>query len=145
MFITKAVEVTDELVAALERLIPQLGKNKSILPRAELNSLLASDSTWLLIARDPDENGEIVGALTLAVYRVPTGIRSVVEDVVVDAKFRRQGIAKELLRQAIELARRAGAENLSLTSNPARVEANRLYQTLGFQRRESNLYHLQLR
>ncbi|MCC6499357.1 MAG: GNAT family N-acetyltransferase [Anaerolineales bacterium] len=142
---TQAVEVTDELVAALERLIPQLGKNKSALPRAELISLLASDSTWLLIARAPDANGEIVGALTLVVYRVPTGIRSVVEDAVVDAEFRRRGIAKELLRQAIEFARRAGADNVSLTSNPARVEANRLYQTLGFQRRESNLYHLQLR
>ncbi|MCC6568182.1 MAG: GNAT family N-acetyltransferase, partial [Anaerolineales bacterium] len=49
-----------------------------------------------------------------------------------------------MIARAIELAREAGASNISLTSNPKREAANLLYQRLGFQRRETNLYILHL-
>jgi ribosomal protein S18 acetylase RimI-like enzyme len=140
MFVEKIVEATDELLLALEHLLPQLGANKTSLSRDELTFLLASGASSLLIARYPDENGEIVGALTLAVYRVPTGVRSIVEDVVVDERFRRKGIAKALINHAVELARKAGASHISLTSNPNRGAANLLYQHMGFQRRDTNVY-----
>lgn len=145
MRIEKAVEVTDELLSALTRLILQLAPEKTPPTRDELTSILNSPGASLLVARLSDENDEVAGILTLIVYRVPTGARAVIEDVVVDEKYRNKGIAKALMTRAIELAREAGASNISLTSNPKREAANLLYQRMGFQRRETNLYILHLR
>lgn len=140
MHIAIVSEATDELEAALRLLVPQLGAHKPIPTRGELEALIRSEAATLLIARFPDETGEIVGMLSLAVYRVPTGIRSIVEDVVVDGNQRRRGIAEALMRRAILLAGEAGASVLTLTSNPAREAANKLYQALGFEKRETNSY-----
>lgn len=144
MYIEKASKITEELYTALQRLIPQLTNNPA--PNwYELDSLVNSQSSTLLIARHPDEKGEIAGILTLTIYRVPTGLRSVLEDVVVDEKARRQGVGEALVLHAIELAREAGASGVTLTSNPRREAANGLYQSLGFQRRETNAYYLKLK
>lgn len=144
MRIEKAVEVTDELLSALSRLILQLAPEKSPPTRDDLTSILNSPGASLLVARLSYENDGIAGILTLIVYRVPTGARAVIEDVVVDEKYRNRGIAKAMMTRAIELAREAGASNISLTSNPKREAANLLYQHMGFQKRETNLYILQL-
>jgi len=86
----------------------------------------------------------IVGMVTISLYRVPTGGRSIVEDLVVDTVYRNKGIAKALLLSAIEIARSAGANGVALTSNFQRVEANQLYQAMGFQKRETNAYFFDL-
>ena len=140
MHIETVSEVTGELLDALERLIPQLSAHKTAPTRDEMTALVNSESSTLLIARVPDEKSAIVGMLTLAIYRVPTGIRSIIEDVVVDESMRRRGIAEALMRRAIELAREAGASGVSLTSNSQRAAANQLYQSIGFKRRETNAY-----
>lgn len=93
-----------------------------------------------MVARN--EKQEIVGALTLAVYRVPTGIRSIIEDVIVDTSARGQGIGEALMQRAIEIAKEKGAGNISLTSNPLRESANRLYLRVGFKKRETNAYQM---
>jgi ribosomal protein S18 acetylase RimI-like enzyme len=140
MHIEKVSEITKEIYEAVKLLVPQLGAHKVIPTWDEMVTLVRSEVSTLLIARYPNENGEIAGMLTLTVYRVPTGIRSIVEDVVVDENMRRRGIAEALMRRAIELAGQAGANVLTLTSNPAREAANKLYQSLGFEKRETNSY-----
>ena len=140
MYVGKVFEVTDEIYNAAKLLVPQLGPDKVIPTRDELSALVQSEATTLLIARYPDGNSEIAGILTLTVYRVPTGIRSIVEDVVVDEKMRRHGIAETLMNYAIELAGQAGASVLTLSSNPSREAANKLYQSMGFEKRETNSY-----
>lgn len=132
-----------ELHAAFQRLVPQLTNNNPPPSLDELAALLRDASSTLMIARD--DNGVIVGALSLAVYRVPTGIRSIIEDVIVDISARGQGIGEELMLRAIEIAREKGAANISLTSNPMRVAANKLYLRVGFQKRDTNAYQLSLR
>lgn len=127
------------------KLVPQLDAHKSKPTKEELETLVASDSTKLLVARFPDERFPIAGMLTISIYRVPTGVRSIVEDVVVDTVFRGKGIAKALMQSAIEIAREAGANGVALTSNPQRVEANQLYLSLGFHRRETNAYFFPLK
>lgn len=140
MLIEKIAGVSEELLAAFSRLIPQLSLEKISPTQDELTAILNSSGTSLLVARLPNEDGEIVGMLTLVIYRVPTGTRSIIEDVVVDGRHRNKGIAKAMMFRAIELAREAGADNISLTSNPKREAANLLYQRMGFQQRETNLY-----
>ena len=145
MYIEKVSEVTEELQEALQRLIPQLGVHKIHPTWEELNQLIESGSSTLLAARYPDANSAIAGILSLTIYRVPTGIRSIIEDVVVDEKMRRQGIGVALIRYAIELAREAGAAGVSLTSNSQREAANELYQSLGFELRKTNPYFYKLK
>ena len=144
MTIERATEVTDELVAAFERLIPQLSSSNPPPTRAEINEMVASPAIVLLIARDPSRGNEIVGALTLALFRIPTGLRAWIEDVIVDTSCRGQGIGEALCMAAIEHAREAGATTVDLTSRPSREAANRLYQRIGFERRETNVYRYRL-
>jgi GNAT superfamily N-acetyltransferase len=145
MYIEKVSEVTDEIVNALQRLVPQLGAHKAPPTWDELSTLVHSEASTLLIARFPDEKSTIAGILTLSVYRVPTGIRSIVDDVIVDESMRRRGIAEALMLRAIDLAREVGANGVALTSNPKREAANKLYQSMGFQKRETNAYFYKLK
>lgn len=144
MHIERVSKATDELHEALLRLIPQLGPHKVPPTFDELRELIGSKSI-LLEAREPDEKGPIVGILCLTIYRVPTGVRSIVEDMIVDENMRRRGIGEALVQKAIELARGAGAGNVSLSSNPQRVAANQLYQAMGFELRKTNPYIYKLK
>ena len=145
MWIEKISEVTQELHETLQRLIPQLSPHKIPPTWEELSALIKSESCTLLVAREPDKKGSIVGILSLTIYRVPTGLRSIIEDVIVDEHMRRRGIGEALVRRAIELAREAGANGVSLTSNPQREAANRLYQSIGFELRKTNAYFYKLK
>ena len=140
MFLYQAKDVTDELVESFQRLVPQLTNNNPPPARDDLLSLIQSECSTLLMARHPDERGEIVGALCLTVYRVPTGIRAIIEDVIVDESVRGRGIGEALVRRGLEIAREKGASGVALTSNPKREAANRLYQRMGFTKRETNAY-----
>jgi len=98
---------------------------------------VASDSVVLLVAVS---ERVIVGALALVLFRIPTGLRAWIEDVVVDEVARGRGVGEALNRAAIERARAAGARTVDLTSRPSREVANRLYRRLGFVERETNVY-----
>jgi L-amino acid N-acyltransferase YncA len=106
MYIGNVFQVTEELQEAVQRLIPQLGAHKMPPTLEELDTLIKSESSTLVVARHPDENGPITGILSLIIYRVPTGLRSIIEDVVVDEKMRRRGVGEALIRYSIELARK---------------------------------------
>ncbi|HLO15113.1 MAG TPA: GNAT family N-acetyltransferase [Anaerolineales bacterium] len=145
MLIEKISEGTHELHEALQRLIPQLGSHKIPPTWDEMDELIKSESSMLLAAREPEQNGPIVGILSLTIYRVPTGLRAIIEDVIVDKTMRRRGIGEALVRSAIDLAREAGASGVSLTSNPQREAANGLYQSMGFELRKTNPYFYKLK
>ena len=138
MQIELADRINDELFDALTRLLPQLKISSPRLTRDDLSALLSSDAVSLLTARD--DAGVVVGVLTLIVYRVPTGVRARIEDVVVDESARGRGVAVELVQRALEIARAKGADGVALTSNPRREAANRLYQKVGFKKWETNVY-----
>lgn len=141
--VTEAMEATPELAAALAHLIPQLTESSPPPTLDELRALVGSDASSVLVAAD-DESGAIVGTLTLALFRIPTGLRAWIEDVVVDEAARGQGVAEDLTRYALELARARGASSVELTSRPSRKAANRLYRRLGFVERETNIYRFPL-
>ena len=128
-------EVDDELMEAMERLIPQLSTAR-VPARAEAEELVASQASHLLVARDP----HIVGMLTLVVFRTPTGVHAWIEDVVVDGVVRGRGLGEALTLAGISLARELGVSEVNLTSRPSREAANRLYQRIGFQQRNTNVY-----
>lgn len=142
--ITAAETATDELVDAFARFLPQLSATAPPLGAAALRELLAAPGTSLLLARSAA--GSIVGMVTLVVFRTPTGMRAVIESLVVDQAARGRGAGEALCRAALARARQAGADTVDLTSAPGRAAANRLYLRLGFQRRDTNVYrHVVLR
>ena len=142
MSVYRAVAVDDELVAACERLIPQLSKATPP-DAAALEEILAQPDMHVLITRD-DISGAIAGLAFVLVYRVATGTHARLDDVVVDHEFRGRGLGEALTREAIAIAGAAGAKALHLTSHPSREAANRLYVRLGFEQRFSNVYRFTL-
>jgi len=132
--------VTDELVEAFQRLIPQLSSSSPPPTPTELEVILSQGACTLFIGRDPDQAGKIIGVLALVMFRTPTGSHAWIEDVVVDAAARGKGLGEALTRAAIDYAQQAGARHVDLTSNPSREAANRLYRRIGFKLRATNLY-----
>lgn len=131
-----ASEPTDELRQALAHLLPQLSSSPP--PDAEQLALLIADPGSLVFVARLD--GRIVGSLTLVLYRIPTGLKAWIEDVVVDESARGHGVGDQLNRAALAEAKRRGVKGVSLTSRPSREAANRLYQRIGFTQRATNVY-----
>ena len=136
--VEEATDASVDVEDAVRHLLPQLSDTVPPLVTQDLEEIVRSPATRLLVARD--EDGEIHGMLTLVLARVPTGVRAHIEDVVVDAAARGQGAGEQLIRTALKLAAEAGARSVDLTSSPAREAANRLYLRMGFEPRETNLY-----
>ena len=126
-----------DLLRAVASLLPQLTSSGRSITAAELDTMIASPLTTLLVAKDGDK---IIGMISLAVVQMPTGLRSYLEDLVVNSSYRHRGTATALLRAAIDLARNSAARTMDLTSRPSRTGAIRIYERLGFKRRETNPY-----
>lgn len=147
--IEEASSATPEVVEAVTRLLPLLSSTAAAPSAGDVEEMVSSPATTLFIARD-GQGGPIVGTLTLALFRIPSGIRAWIEDVIVaeEARGSREDgrrCGEQLTLAAVEAARRAGARTVELTSRPSRVAANRLYQRLGFELRETNVYRYELR
>jgi ribosomal protein S18 acetylase RimI-like enzyme len=142
--VEQAAVVSDELVAAFDRLVPQLSSSAAPPTRAELDEILTSPATTLLLARDDDDD-VVLGSLTLVLFRIPTGLRAWIEDVVVDEEARGRGAGEALVNEALRLASEAGARTVDLTSRPSREAAARLYERTGFARRETDVFRCELR
>lgn len=137
-----ATTATAGLVDAFGALIPQLSRSSPPPDEDEIAEMLSAAGTTIFVAR---LGTAIVGTLTLVVFRIPTGLRAWIEDVVVDDSARGHGAGEALTRAALEHAAALGAKTVDLTSRPSREAANRLYQRLGFERRETNLYRFTFR
>jgi ribosomal protein S18 acetylase RimI-like enzyme len=133
----RVTTVDEEVASALARLLPQLSSSAEPLTPEGIGRLVDHPSVILLVARI---DGRIVGTLTLVWFPLPTGERARIEDVVVDESARGQGVGAALTVEALRLAEEFGARSVDLTSRPSRVAANRLYQRLGFQERDSRVY-----
>ncbi len=140
--IEQASVATEELRDALERLLPQLSSSWSGFEEGDLENLVADEATCVLVARNHE--GSIIGTTSLICVPIPTGIKALIEDVVVDEQARGIGAAKALVTAAINHANALGATSVDLTSRPSREAANALYVAMGFTQRETNVYRISL-
>lgn len=141
MRIEAATEATPALLEALTSLLPQLNPELPHLTMERLAAVVADPAATLLVVREGDE---IAGTATVLVYSTPAHRKARIEDVVIDEGARGKGVGEALVRRCIEIAREKSAETVELQSARWREVANRLYPRLGFERRESNLYRLNL-
>jgi ribosomal protein S18 acetylase RimI-like enzyme len=130
-------EADEGLVEALNRLVPQLSTRAEAVTFEDLTAIVTSEGSTLFAARDGDA---VCGVATLVTYRVPTGLKAWIEDVVVDEGARGLGVGEALIRAALDEAEVRGVRVVDLTSRPARTAAHRLYQKLGFATRETSVY-----
>ncbi|HEY0710407.1 MAG TPA: GNAT family N-acetyltransferase [Polyangia bacterium] len=133
---------SDDVLQAFARLLPQLTDPPPRLTLADLEAMIAAPGTFVLVARDADHR--IVGSVTLLCHRIPSGFRGRIESLVVDEGARGKGVGRALCLAAIEHATRVGVTMVDLTSSHSRVAANALYQSLGFERRASNVYRYRI-
>ena len=131
-------EVTDDVVQAFRRLVPQLSTSAVPPDAGALRALVSSPAATVLLARNDDN--AIVGTLTLATFPTPTGYRAWIEDVIVDDSARGQGVGLLLTEEALNRARKTGARTVDLTTRPSRVAAGRLYERAGFTQRDTRVY-----
>ena len=139
---TNIVEIktySAEYHEAMQRFLDQLTTNPTTLTEEMFRQLLASGNSHLFFLMKDEQ---IAGMLTVGIYHSPTGGKAWIEDVVVDEAFRGQGLSKLLVAHAIEFTKSQGIPSLMLTSNPKRIAANRLYQAMGFGRKETNVYRM---
>ncbi len=132
----------EELTAALQDLVPQLSRSNPPPGLDAVTAMLAHEAITQLLARDDD--GTIVGVSTLAVFPIPTARRAWIEDVIVESSRNGEGIGRKLIEAMIARARELGCATVDLTSRPSREAANHLYESAGFERRETNVYRYRL-
>lgn len=139
MKIYKLITVTDEVVRAFEKLIPQLAPDCTLPSKEDLQAIVDSNHTILFMA---EEHNELLGTLTLVLNKIPTGNKVWIEDVVVDSSARGKGVGEALIQFAVAYVKDQNITSINLTSSPDRVAANKLYQKLGFIKRQTNVYRL---
>ena len=141
---TNIIEIqtySQEYHEAMQRFLDQLTTNPMTLTEDMCRQLFESENSHLFFLVKDEQ---IAGMLTVGIYHSPTGGKAWIEDVVVDESFRGQGLSKLLVAHAIEFTKSMGIPSLMLTSNPKRVAANKLYQAMGFERKETNVYRMKL-
>lgn len=139
MKIYKLITVTDEVVRAFEKLVPQLAPDCTLPSKEDLQAIVDSNHTILFMA---EEHNELLGTLTLVLNKIPTGNKVWIEDVVVDSSARGKGVGEALIQFAVAYVKDQNITSINLTSSPDRVAANKLYQKLGFIKRQTNVYRL---
>jgi len=141
MELTEVKEYSSELHEALNSLLPQLSSSAQPLEPTDLRNIIGNDAVHLLVAH---EGNTCLGTLSLVTFPILTGIRAWIEDVVVSEDARGKGVGKLLTNRAIEIATECGATTIDLTSRPSREAANRLYRSVGFEERVTNVYRVSI-
>ncbi len=136
--------VSDETHKQILKLLCQLTSSSVSFSMDYFQYLVDSDNSILFAAINESVKNNLVGILTLAIVEIPTGKLARIEDVVVDKESRGKGIGEALTLSAIDRAKALGIKKIDLTSNPSREAANRLYQRLGFIKRNTNVYRLEI-
>ena len=134
--------LTESQIDDLLGLMKELNAELTVTPQMQRRAVAAPGTRIFAAENDAKQ---IVGCATLCVYESPTGRKASVEDVVVSSAYRGQGIGRALLQRIIDFAgTKLSPIDLHLTSMPCREEANALYQALGFEQRDTNVYKMSL-
>jgi ribosomal protein S18 acetylase RimI-like enzyme len=140
--IERRTAITQEGVNELNVLMRELHAEKNDVVEATLETvqrMLAEKNIVMVTVNDGEK---IIGTATLYLMPKIGKLVSHLEDVVVSSVYRGQGLGEKLVQKTIDIAKELGVVSIALTSRPERVAANKLYQKLGFIRKETNPYTL---
>jgi ribosomal protein S18 acetylase RimI-like enzyme len=134
-------QIDEDVARAAERLVPQLSPTSAVPGPWELDQMIKDPGTTLIVAR---ERHVVVGMLTLHTFRAMTGIHAWIQDVVIDPVVKGRGVSELLTREAVRLSEQRGTRTTEITSRPSQAGHARLYERLGFERRETHHYRYRL-
>ena len=137
MNIVEIQDYSDEVLEALNTLMPQLSSSFDALNQRDLEAIVESDTSSLFMAM---ENKRYYGSLTLVRFKIPSGFRAWIEDVVVSEDARGKGVGEKLVKHAVQVANQSSVKSIDLTARSSRVAAISLYEKVGFQDRETTAY-----
>ena len=140
--ITSIQDAADIKLPELNSLLHQLNPDLKPIDQSHLEKIMCSDA--ILMSGAFDDSKKLIGMISVAIFPTPSGMRCWIEDIVVDRMHRGKGLGKKLMKRAIEYAQECGAQCIDLTSRPSRIEANEMYQRMGFEKRETNVYRMQV-
>ncbi len=141
MEIKELKEYTPQIFRTVQHFLSLLVTYDLKISEKDFREIIESNNSHLFVAID-SQNNNLLGMLTVGTYLSPTGRKGWIEDVVVDEACRGQGVGKKLMQHAIQFADLQSIKLLMLTSNPTRIAANNLYQSLGFVKKETNVYKM---
>ena len=119
------------------KLYKQLNPNKKQL---DLSEILNANNHVVIVGCFVDN--EIVGIASMAYYKVISGNKGWIEDVVVDQNYRGMGIGRKLVKKLLNLAEEQKLTEVLLFTESHRNEAIKLYESLNFDKKESSIYVL---
>lgn len=137
MNVVEIQDYSDEVLEALNTLMPQLSSSFDALNQRDLEAIVQSDTSSLFMAM---ENKRYYGSLTLVMFKIPSGFRAWIEDVVVSEDARGKGVGEKLVKHAVQVANQSSVKSIDLTARSSRVAAISLYEKVGFQDRETTAY-----
>ncbi|EKD46797.1 MAG: hypothetical protein ACD_67C00061G0007 [uncultured bacterium] len=130
----------------------QVGDEKALIPLFKVLSGrdIIIDSASLVA--DPDaiclvieENGELLGFGSLIIHKVPTkGEVARIEDIIISENHQKKGLGRMLVLRLIEIAKKKNIKRINLTSNPMRIGAQKLYESLGFTKGSTDTFTMTL-
>lgn len=139
----KLTHADDAVTERISALLNSLRSTPVTLEHSQLQDLLAKEDFHLFVAEN--EEGVIIGMLTLTSCSTLAGDRLWIEDVIVDESRRGHGTGRALLREAISYARNTlKATSIALTSNPSRTAARSLYRSEGFEEYNTGVFRKHL-
>ena len=140
--ITSIHDASQIKLPELNSLLRQLNPDLKPIDQSHVEKIMRTDTIFLFGAFD--DSKKLIGMISVAIFPIPSGMRCWIEDIVVDRMHRGKGLGKKLMKHAIEYAQECGAQCIDLTSRPSRIEANEMYQRMGFEKRETNVYRMQV-
>lgn len=139
--IERISEFSPEIADTVRHLTKQLVSNYKPLTDHEFREIIQSPQSFLFIAREVSTD-KVAGMIMAIIYRIPDSKKAYFDDLIVDDQFRKRGVATLLLEKAVATAKEHKASYIELTSNPKRIAAIRLYEKVGFKKRDTNVYRL---
>ncbi len=140
MEIRELLNYTQEEYENLRQLMSELS-DRLVLTQMDLMMVIKDSNSHLYVMTD---DGKIIGCATLCVFYSPSGAKATIEDVVVASAYRGRHLGRQLVEHLLEEAKVFAPIEIQLTSKPVRVVANGLYQSLGFERKETNCYRMKI-
>jgi len=139
--IEQLISFSTENAEAIRNLAKQLGNNYKELADNDLREIVTSKQSYLFLARHIPTQ-KVAGMIMANVYRIPYVKKAYLDDLIVDPQYRGKGVGKALMSYAVDFAKEKGAAYADFTARPIREESNKLYEKLGFKKRDTNVYRL---
>jgi ribosomal protein S18 acetylase RimI-like enzyme len=139
-----------EDLADINKLLKQLNPDLKKINWEHIKKVMKNATVFVIRDHSPrhkksSPRGKVVGKTLLVHGQKFAGSYGTIHDVVVDEKYRGMGLGKMMTKEALKKAKKLGMQHVELTSNPMRIPANKLYQSLGFEKRDTNFYKYQIK